>query len=106
MNEQNSSVETPKEEYLRLNVDIGRHKIAIEKAATEDSYINEFLYTIPEYTREIIYQFLCIREYCRQSGLPLYRPVDIADAIISGDIRITAPDHDLLISTIGVKSGQ
>jgi hypothetical protein len=88
MAQQNNSTEIIKDEYLRLNVDIGRHKVAIEKAATEDSYTNEVLYTIPEYTREIILQFLYIREYCRQNDLPLYRPVDIADAIISGDITI------------------
>ena len=89
MTQQNNSLETISEEpALRLNVDIGKLKVAIEKAATEDSYVNEFLYTIPEYTREIIQQFLYIREHCRRNDLPLYRPVDIADALISGDIKI------------------
>ena len=89
MTHTNNSIETITEEpALRLNVDIGKLKVAIEKAATEDSFVNEFLYTIPEYTREIIQQFLYIREHCRQNHLPLYRPVDIADALISGDIKI------------------
>jgi hypothetical protein len=92
MEHKNNSIETITDEpYVRHNVDIGIHKAAIEKAAVEDSMANGFLYTIPDYTREIIQQFLYIREYCRQNDLPLYRPVDIADAIISGDIIITTP---------------
>lgn len=86
MSEQNNS-NTIARPDLRRNVDVGIHLMGLEKAAVEDSYTNEFLYTIPEYTREIIQQFLYIREYCRQNSLPLYRPVDIADAIIAGDIR-------------------
>jgi len=50
--------------------------------------LHDRLTTIPDYTRDIIQQFLYIREYCRQNDLPLWRPVDIADAIISGDITI------------------
>jgi hypothetical protein len=71
-------------------VDLGTLVPAIEKAATEDGYVNGILYSFPEYVREILNQFLYIREHCRQEGLPLYRPVDIADAIITGDITINS----------------
>jgi len=83
MSDQNNSIDRAE----RRNIPI-ENIIAIEKAATEDSYINGILYTVPEYTREIVKQFLHIREHCRLQGLPLYRPVDVADAIISGDIAM------------------
>lgn len=93
MNNQNSSttattIEPTATEPLRRNVDIGIHLVEIERAGVEDTLANKRLLTIPDYTRDIIQQFLYIREYCRQNDLPLWRPVDIADAIISGDITI------------------
>lgn len=84
MEVQNSSHLEPR----RHNVDVGIHVIEIERAAVEDTMANGRLITIPDYTREIIQQFLYIREYCRKNDLPLYRPVDIADAIIAGEITI------------------
>ena len=86
METQNSSQVA--QEPKRHNVDVGIHVDAIERAAVEDTLANDRLTTIPDYTRDIIQQFLYIREYCRQNDLPLWRPVDIADAIISGDITI------------------
>jgi hypothetical protein len=46
------------------------------------------LYTIPEYVREIIAQFLRIRNWQRENDMPLLLPEDIASALISGDITI------------------
>ena len=88
MKGENSSIAAPAATPKRNIIDITEVHAGVEKAAIEDSAINGFLYTIPEYTREIVQQFLYIREHCRQNDLPLYRPVDIADAIITGDITI------------------
>lgn len=87
MEAQNSSQVTATDPR-RHNVDVGIHVVEIERAAVEDTIANDRLTTIPDYTRDIIQQFLYIREYCRRNDLPLWRPVDIADAIISGDITI------------------
>jgi hypothetical protein len=89
MNNTNSSVETliVDTPNLRRNVDIGVYIPLLEKAATEDSYLRGELYTIPEFTREIIDQFLRIRDYCRTHDLPLYRPSDVTDMIITGEYK-------------------
>ena len=88
MADQKSSTEINEGVGFRHNVDIGMFYASLEKAAIEDSAADGVLYNIPNYTRKIIENFLFIREHCRQSDLPLYRPVDIADALISGDITI------------------
>ena len=76
------------QEPKRHNVDVVIHVDAIERAAVEDTLANDRLTTIPDYTRDIIAQFLYSRKYCRRNGLPLWRPVGIAYDIISGDITI------------------
>ena len=83
MNEKISSPETTTDIPLRRNVDIGPHLPDLEKAATEDSFKIGFLYTIPEFTREIIGQFVRIRDYHRSHGLPLLTPAEVADNFIN-----------------------
>ena len=83
MNEKISSPETITDIPLRRNVDIGPHLPDLEKAASEDSYIRGSLYTIPEFTREIIGQFVRIRDYHRSHGLPLLTPAEVADNFIN-----------------------
>jgi len=82
MNEKISSPETTTDIPLRRNVDIGPHLPDLEKAATEDSFKVARLYTIPEFTREIIEQFVRIRDHHRSHGLPLLTPAEVADIII------------------------
>ena len=91
MAKENSSIETTTTEEgipLRRNVDIGIFLADLEKAASEDTYYEARLYTIPEYVREIIAQFLKIRNWQRENDMPLLLPEDISAALISGDITI------------------
>lgn len=90
MSKDNSSIDTTTDLPLRRNVDIGSHLPDLEKAASEDTYVEGRLYTIPEYTREIISEFLRLRNFQREHDLPLLRPSDISTAIITGDITIHA----------------
>lgn len=73
------------ENPVRRNVDITECLYGIEKAAIQDSQVEGKLYNVSEYTREVLRQFLRLRDYCITHDLPLYRPEDVTDMIISGD---------------------
>lgn len=73
------TVETP----TRRNVDIREYLIPIEKAAIEDAVVSGSLTNVAEYTREILSQFIRIRDYHRAQGLPLLTPAQIAESMIS-----------------------
>lgn len=73
------TVETP----TRRNVDIREYLIPIEKAAIEDAVVSGSLTNVAEYTREILSQFIRIRDYHRTHRLPLLTPAEVADIIIS-----------------------
>lgn len=75
------------ENPTRRNVDITDCLPGIEKAAIADSQIEGRLYGVAEYTRVVLRQFLRLREYCITHGLPLYRPEDVTDMIITGDFK-------------------
>jgi hypothetical protein len=88
MNDQNNSTDTTTDIPLRRNVDIGPHLADLEKAATEDSFKEGKLYTIPEFVREILEQFVTLRNFQREHDMPLMRPSDITTAFVVGDITI------------------
>lgn len=66
----------------RRNVDLGDLLPYLERAAIEDTTSQTRLYTIPTYIREIISQFLRVRDHQRSHGMPLMTATDIADQII------------------------
>jgi hypothetical protein len=73
------------ENPVRRNVDITECLIGLEKAAIADSQIEGRLYNVAEYTREVLRQFLRLREYCIRHDMPLYRPEDVTNMIINGE---------------------
>jgi hypothetical protein len=93
MNNTISSTETTNDIPLRRNVDIGPHLPDLEKAATEDSFKEGKLYTIPEFVREILEQFVTLRNFQREHDMPLMRPSDITTAFLCGDIIINTKKY-------------
>lgn len=73
------------ENPTRRTVDIRECLIPLEKAAIQDSQVEGKLYNVSEYTREVLRQFIRLREYCITHEMPLYRPEDVTDMIINGD---------------------
>jgi hypothetical protein len=71
---------------IRYNVDVLAHKDELESAAIEDSVATGQLYSIANYTREILAQFVAIRRYQRDNGLPLSTPAEIADMMINSSL--------------------
>jgi hypothetical protein len=79
------------ENPTRRNVDITDCLHGIEKAAIQDSQVEGKLYQVSEYTREVLRQFLRLREYCIKHEMPLYRPKDVTDMIINGEYAKLQP---------------
>ena len=79
------------ENPTRRTVDIRECLLPIEKAAIQDSQIEGKLYNVSEYTREVLRQFLRLREYCIKHEMPLYRPKDVTDMIINGEYAKLQP---------------
>jgi hypothetical protein len=77
-------IETP---VIRRNIDITEVLSAIEQAAIADSHNEGKLWQVAEYTREVLRQFLRVREYCIANDLPLYSPKDVADMMITGEYK-------------------
>lgn len=74
-----TAIETP----TRRSVDIREYLPSIERAAIEDAVTTGSLTNVAEFTREILSQFVRIRDYHRCNGLPLLTPAEIADRIIA-----------------------
>lgn len=84
---ENSSVLPLVENPTRRNVDISIWLADLEQAAIEDTAVDGKLYNLAEYTREVLAQFCRLRDYCRSNSLPLYRPADITNMIITGEYK-------------------
>jgi hypothetical protein len=72
----------------RRNIDISQHIDEITACAIEDSAKTGNLYTVQEYTREIMSAFCKIRRHQRELQLQLQTPTQIAETIISTEMYL------------------